>query len=264
MVIYIDVLILLNFIIDYLIIQLASHITNTRVKIYRIISSAFIASLFSLVILLPEYGILFELLTVIISGSLITLLAFGFKKFLKNFIAFIGVNIIFNGLMTTVWTLFKPKGMILNNSVTYFNISPTIFILSTVVFYLLIRIAGLILKKFSPYAKRCILKIKNNSKTVEITALVDTGNSICDPYTNRQVIITDKQTARLIFDDIDNTPEFLLPVATVGGNSLIPAYVCKSVQVNNGNNFTALIAVTEHNFSNDYKAIVNPQILEEV
>ncbi len=264
MVIYIDVLVLLNFIIDYFIIQLTSRITCVSIKIYRVILSSFVASLFSLVILLPEYGAVFEMIVIVFSGILVTLIAFGFKKFLKNFFAFIGVNIIYNGLMTTIWMIFKPNGMILNNSVTYFSISPPIFILLTVIFYLIIRIAEVILRKISPYAKRCILKIKNKDKTVEINALIDTGNSIRDPYTNRQVIITDQKTAGLIFGDTENIPEFLLPVTTVNGSSLIPAYVCKSVQVNNSNIFTALIAVTEHNFSNDYKAIVNPQILEEV
>lgn len=263
MVIYIDVLVLLNFIIDYLIIRLTSKITTTRIKNLRLIISSFIASLFSLIILLPDLGIFFQHLVIIISSLIITLLSFGRKKFFKNLMAFISINVIYNGLITTVWMLFKPRGIIINNSVTYFNISPLIFIVSTIAFYFLIILVQLILKKKSPYAKRCVLKLKNDNNEVEISAIVDTGNTICDPYSNRQVIITDNDTAQLIFDNLRDLPQLLLPVNSVGGSSLMPAYVCNNVRINN-KNISALIAITEHKFSGDYKAIVNPQILEEV
>lgn len=264
MIIYADVLIFLNLIIDYLIIKLTSKVTSCYIKFYRAVISAFVAALFSLKILLPEYNFILEFLIIIFSGILITLIAFGKNKLFKNLMVFLTINIVYNGLMTFVWEFFNPKGMIINNSVVYFNISPIIFIFLTIVFYLIISLTQAIIKKLSPCAARCIVKIKNKNNIIEFVALVDTGNSISDPYNNRHVIITDLRTAKLIFGDLSKIPQFLLPVRTVNGNGILPSYLCKYVQINSGKIIPALIAVTEYNFSDDYKAIVNPKIFEEV
>lgn len=262
--IYVDVLVLLNFIIDYFIIRLTAKITNTYIKNSRLIISSAFASLFSLKILLPKLNIFFELIVILFSSFIITIISFTKKKLIKNLTAFFIINIIYNGLMTSLWIVLKPKGMIISNGAVYFNISPITLIISTVIFYLLINLVAIILKRISPYAKRCIVKIDNKDKIIEFNALVDTGNSISDPYSNRHVIITDISTANLIFDDIDAIPKVLLPFKTINGSGLMPAYQNKNVRINNSKIFTALIAVSEENFNDDYKAIVNPKIFDEV
>lgn len=261
MTVYADVLILVNAVIDYFLILLTSKLTGTYLKNYRIIFGAFVGSLFSLLIFLPYMGAVAEILISFISAFIIVIVAFGTTKIMKNTLTYIAVGFIYNGLMTSLWAFFKPKGMILNNSVVYFNISPLLFIFLTVIFYILIRLICYIISKKSKFADRCSLKFMNDNNCIEITALVDTGNSLKDPYTNKQVIITDDKTATLILGKLDMLSPILLPVSSVEGDGLITAYPFKNVQINGQKSMSVLLAVSKHGFEDDYKAIVNPEIL---
>ncbi|MEE0839105.1 MAG: sigma-E processing peptidase SpoIIGA [Acutalibacteraceae bacterium] len=264
MTVYADVLILLNAVIDYLIISLTSHITDTYIKTFRVVVAAFVGSLFSLLIFLPEMFALLQLIILLLSSALIVFVAFGIKNkksYIKNFFAYAMVNVIFSGLMVLFWILVKPRGMILNNSFVYFQISPLEFIISSCVFYVIIRLVQSILKKRERYAKRCNIKLDNNGKTVYIKTIVDTGNSLTDPYSNRPVIITDKDTAEMIFDNLEEQPKLLLPVHSVIGEGLIPAYSLKNATVENIRVTSVLIAVTDKKFDGDYSGIVSPEIL---
>lgn len=264
MTVYADVLILLNAVIDYLIISLTSYITDTYIKPLRAVIAAFVGSLFSLLIFLPELFVLLQLAILLLSSALIILVAFGIKNiksYIKNFFAFAMINVIFSGLMVLFWFIVKPRGMVLNNSVVYFQISPLEFIVSSCVFYVIIRLVQSILKRRERYAKRCNIKLYNNGKTVHIRTIIDTGNSLTDPYSNKPVIITDKDTAEMIFDNLEEQPMLLLPVHSVMGEGLIPAYSLKKATIDNIKDTPVLIAVTDKKFDGDYSGIVSPEIL---
>ncbi len=264
MTVYADVLILLNAVIDYLIITLTSYVTDTYIKPLRAVIGAFIGSLFSLLIFLPELKAALQLIILLISSAVIIITSFGIRgrmKFLKNYFAFAMINIVFSGLMVLFWVSLKPQGMIMNNSVVYFQISPLEFIISSCVFYVIIRIVQSVIKKRERYARRCNVKIDNNGKTVHIRTIVDTGNSLSDPYGNKPVIITDKNTAEMIFDNLCELPSLLIPIHSVLGEGLIPAYSIKSATIDNKKSIPVLIAVTEKNFDGDYSGIVSPEIL---
>jgi len=113
-------------------------------------------------------------------------------------------------------------------------------------------------------ASRCRITLFHNDKTFELVALIDTGNSLIDIYTGKQVIIVDFMTAEEIFGDVSSLAPILLPYSTVDGEGMISAYKCNRIKVNNREIGTALIAVTDKIINDsDYRAIVNPQILNE-
>ncbi len=264
MTVYADVLILINAVVDYLIISLTSYITDTYIRPIRAVVSAFIGSLFSLLIFMPELFIVYQILLLLLSSALIIFVAFGIKNkksYIKNCFAFVMINVVYSGLMVLFWFMVKPRGMVLNNCVVYFQISPLEFIISSCIFYVIIRIVQSILKRRERYAKRCNIRLCNNGKTVHLRTIVDTGNSLTDPYSNKPVIITDKKTAEMIFDNLDELPKLLLPVHSVMGEGLIPAYSLKNATIDNIKDTPVLIAVTDKKFDGDYSGIVSPEIL---
>ncbi len=267
MVVYLDVLIFLNIVIDFSLLNLALFIIGRKVKTIRLIIASLFASAFSLMIFVPRLSVLIEMAVMLISALISCMITLGksnIKLFLKLYFSFLAVSVAFNGIITVVWIAFKPGGMILKNSILYFNISAVEMIIWTIISYIIIKGVLFIIRRSSPVASRCKVTLINKDKTIELTALVDTGNSLRDIYTGKQVIITDISTAKDFFGDITLLPPILLPYSTVDGVSMITAYSCKKTKINNRDIGASLIAVTDKIIDDsDYKAIVNPQILNE-
>lgn len=264
MTVYVDVLIFLNAVVDYLLINLSSAITGNKINPVRHVVTSIAASVFSLAIFLPYLGVVLELLIRISSAIVICLIGYGyrnFRTFIKNYFAFLTVSIIFNGIMSAVWFVFKPQGMVLNNSVVYFNISALEMILISVVSYLIIRLVLSIIRRASPYARRCKIKLHHEGRFVEVTGIIDTGNSLKDVYFGRQVIIVDKSIALQLFGELGDKNKLLLPYKTVDGKGTVSAYPCKKAYINNSDTGTVLVAVANEAIDGDFKAIVNPEIM---
>ena len=101
MTVYIDLLILVNFVANYFLIKLASVISSSGTNNIRIITASFLGSLFSLVILLEipfPLSIMIKIFTVVLS-SVVT---FGFKNkflFVKRTAVLLVVYMLFTGFL---------------------------------------------------------------------------------------------------------------------------------------------------------------------
>ena len=131
MVIYLDVLIALNIFINYLILLCASKLSGVKTGRIRLVFSALLGGVGSLVILLPEMNAVFSFLLKASVTVLLTLTAFSFnsfKTFLKALLSFSAVNIAFAGVSLALYFLFPPKNMLYSNGVVYFDIDIGFFI----------------------------------------------------------------------------------------------------------------------------------------
>ncbi len=268
MTVYLDILLFLNSVIDFFLLNLATFIIGRKIKTKRIIIAALFSSTFSFLIFVPKLSYAIEMLLTLIFVLIVAVVTVGFKNkiiFLKFYFALLSVSMAFNGLIILFWNIFKPNGMLIRNSVLYLNISAIEMIGWTVASYVIIRLVLFIIRRSSPTAARCKVTLENLGKTIELTALVDTGNSLKDVYTGKQVIIVDYNTANELFGDTSDLLPVLLPYSTVDNQKLLSAYYCKKTKVNNREIGVSLIAVAEKTIENtDYKAIVSPQILSEV
>ena len=265
MIIYVDILLFLNAVIDYFLILAASVLVSRKIKEIRLIIACLFASVTSLYIFAPEMHPIADLLIRIFISLSVTLVAFGFKSFvlfIKATTAVIAVTFLYNGLAVAFWNIFKPNSMVIKNSVVYLNISAIEMIVFSLFGYVLIRIGKFLTCRFSPHAKRVDISFINENSLVETKALVDSGNSLKDVYGGRNVVITDYKTASEIFCNIKTKSPLLLPFESIGGNGMIKAYYCDAVKIGNKRFDKTLVAVSEKNFEGDYRAIVSPEITE--
>jgi stage II sporulation protein GA (sporulation sigma-E factor processing peptidase) len=108
-----------------------------------------------------------------------------------------------------------------------------------------------------------------------LTALVDTGHSLTDVLTGRDVIIIERKSALHIAEvlptanDVDllNLPKGfrLIPYSVVGGHGLLPAFVPDKIELLEGDNnieiSSAMLGVSEEPLGEDYKGIISPTVL---
>ena len=143
--------------------------------------------------------------------------------------------------------------MIYSNGIVYFDISMTFLILCSVIAYLIITIITKITDKKAPANKEYIVNIQNNGVNVMCTALMDTGNNLCDPFSGYPVIMADRSIFNKLFSDQKIR---LIPVSTVNGDSLIRAFKPEKIIINNF--YTDKVYIGESNTKLDeYKVILN-------
>ena len=274
LIVYADVLVFLNLIVDYFLLLATAKIIKKRTKVLRMVLASFIGGVSSLYIFFEVSNIFIE--TVIKLGFclVMVLTAFGFlgvKDFLRNAIVLFLVMCGYSGLMIAVWYAFKPNGMVINNSVVYFNISTVWLVVFTVAAYFILSLLKFVFSKSSQCAKVCSVWVSANNKSCNFEAIVDTGNSLEDVYGKSEIIIVDSFCVEKLFGSTDYfsskiSPRYrLLPCGTVAGNSFLDGVRCDSGIITVNNKKITLdkpiLAVSKLPLKDGYQGIVNPKII---
>lgn len=276
MVVYADILLTVNLIVDFILLKITLKILKITPKIKRILFACIVGSVFSLYIFLPQSPLLIELSVQFSMSCVLILICIGFgsfKRFIRAVTTLFCVTLIYGGSMIALWQLLKPSGMVINNSVVYFNISPLILISSTVLGYFLYIVFQKLFAVSSDTAKRCDVTLYAFGKNVGLTAIIDTGNSLTDIFSNSEIIIVDLSVAKTLFGEIsiENNPLLAtryrsIPCHTVSGGSIMDSFRCdtgeiyledKTISLNN-----PIIAISKTPIKEDYSAILNPKILD--
>ena len=164
-------------------------------------------------IFLPEQNNFVSLAIKILMAISIVMTAFGIKNsnFMKSLICFCLMSFSFSGLNFAMWLVFKPNGMEVRNGVVYFNISPLVLIISTVLAYTIIEIMNKFLGKHVCEKSFCNVSVKINDKYAKFDAFLDTGNSLKEPFSNLPVILVKKEDINSIIpSDININDENLI------------------------------------------------------
>ena len=139
-VIYVDVLLVVNFFITFLLLLVTQKLAKENSKLTRLVLASFAGSAYSLVILFDELDFAVSLLGKLCAAFVIVLIAFrltSFKCFIKNTAIFFFVNFVFVGIMVGLWMIFKPSGIVINNSTVYFDVSATALLVSAFLAYII-------------------------------------------------------------------------------------------------------------------------------
>lgn len=274
MTVYADILVLLNFLVDYFLLALTARLLRREIRFIRQLAAAFFGGLFSLTIFLPEPPFLLRIVLQVGSCGVITAIAALSRKprpFLRFAAVFFAVSCGYAGGMLALWHLLHPNGMVIHNSVVYFNISPLFLILFSVVSYFIILLVRGLLERSAATAKRCRITLFADAKQIDVCAIADTGNSLEDVFGISEVIIVDFAAAKALLGD-DLHAENLqhryrtVPCATVSGTVLLDAWRCDKAHVVADGRCVELrspiIAVSKTPLDDDYSAIINPKTID--
>lgn len=269
---------MLNLFVNFFILRLTCRLCKENRGFLRVISASFVGAVFSLYIFLPAAGMVVETVFRFAVSALIILLAFGFdslKSMLRRIAVFFAASFLYAGAMMGIWTVFRPDNLAINNGVVYLDISPPVLIIATLVSYVALSLMRFFSLKQAYDGKRCKLKITCNDKSVILTALVDTGHSLTDVLTDRDVIIIERKAAMQIADKLpditeingDNLPHGfrLIPYSVVGGHGLLPAFIPDRVELMEGERSreicSTMLGISEEPLGEDYKGIISPTTL---
>ena len=207
--IYIDEIIFLNFIIDYILLTTISKILKLNTKRIRIILSSLIGEI-SLVTLFFSINNILLIIFKLLLSSLMLFISFGFndiKSFIKNTIYFYILNFFLGG------TLYYFK---LESLIKYKYYLLLIPLIMNVYEYFSYNLKNIFSYKYK------VTVYLNNGKILYLNGFMDTGNSLIEPYNNRKVIIINKKI---------NENFYLVPYKTIDNTSLIKCFNPKKVYI---------------------------------
>lgn len=280
-VVYIDILLFLNFYITYFLISGTCCFLHRRTVLPRKIAGSLAGALSSLVIFLPELPVFFSLLQKLLFSSVIVLTSLGFggiKEFFKNSFAFFTVNCVYAGIMLALWLFSAPMGMVYNNGVSYFYLPLWVIILSTAAAYLILRTVRHILDSKAELNKKYTLELVTEKGKKLLSAFPDSGNKLTDFFTGLPVIFCSSEKCLEICPDSiseilkGKSPERLnlggvrvIPCFTVSGTSAAFCFKPKKITIitdESAKEINALVGFTKSGLNTaEFDAVFNPNLL---
>lgn len=236
-VIYADVLVIINLAVNYLLLRASAAMTGYTFRTWRILISSLIGGVFSLLIFVEDLSPSINTLIKIFLFVIMVTTAFSTKNirsFLKCSASFALVNFGFAGIMLALSTAILPNSAAYINGFVYFDISLLTLTVSTVVCYVIIKIISKFTKSKIPQKSIYEIRIYYDNKVAEGKALFDSGNTLCDCFSGRPVIIAEKNFVNnlLCNDDITSMKSFrLIPFSTINNAGALPSFMADKTEI---------------------------------
>jgi len=273
-VIYIDILFLLNFLMDTVVLFSTALIVKKHISITRLILTATLSAIYSVVMFFPQLSLLHSGFFKILFLILIAYIAFPSKKpktVLKNTAAFLATNIIYGGMvffLVFATDFGTATGAIISNGEIYLNISPGILLISALLSLSITVVLAHIKKQNVRFKKQAVsLTIVFGDRQASGMALCDTGCSLSDPISGKPSAIISPDFAKriLLFQPPASIPPEryrIIPYRTIDNqNGFLHGFISDKIILNATEITSIVIAISNQKLS-DFDAIVNSDLVE--
>lgn len=262
--VYIDTLLCVNLFIDYVILFAERKLLKINSKSLRLLPASVLAAITVLGVFLPFYTRLFSVFYRIITGVLIVFTAYGksnIKSFLIRVLTYIGLSISLAGVVMLVWMVFKPQSVLVFNDAIYFDISPVMLIVCTILTFISMCIYERLKEKLHPKIKVHKVTVFTDRSEYSFDSMVDTGCSLKEPFSGLPVIITEKEL--LEGKEIKKEKLRLVPYNTLSGEGILKAFKPEKIYID-GKELKSgcYIGISEGKLRNETKSLMGKEISE--
>ena len=200
--IYVDVLFIINFIIDYILLSVTSLFARKRLKILNTVLASTVGGVFSSVIFFVPVGVFFSAVFTFSAGLLMILIAFGkrsFLKILKDTAILYLVSLVTGGLAFS----FLPKyNHIFNNGIIYADINAYSMLFVFVTSVIIIHSAtGYVRRQKIKSSYIYEITVERNGRSISDFAFFDSGNFLTDPISQKGVIVAEWKSVSPLFEE---------------------------------------------------------------
>ena len=210
MTVYLDVVLIENLCMNYIILFATSYILKIKQKHIMMILSSLLGGIYAIATYMGVLKIYSNIFFKIILSIIMIYLAFTpntIKLLIKELIFFYLISFVFGGCAFALLYFIKPQNILIRNG-SYVGTYPIkIAILGGIVGFTIIVVALKLIK--SKLRKKDIsyeITIWLGEKNITTIAILDTGNMLKDPITLMPVIIVEKETLKEILPNsiLDN------------------------------------------------------------
>ena len=288
-VIYVDVLVVLNFIITYLLLLCTASALRLSPSAVRLFFGSLLGGVSSLMIFLPPLPLPLTLVCKAAICALITLTALpagSLRLFLRNGAFFLLTNVLFAGIIFALMCIFSPGGVQMNNGAVYLELNFFSLLGTAVLSFVLVSVYNHYLRRQKMREEIVQMTVFVGGRQFTCRALYDSGNRLTDGYFGAPVAVVHFDVVKEflpyellpffsgeIYDIYACSREWsgrirFLPTETVGGEGLLPCFRSDAIEIHTKSHTyitrRALVAVTVKGFQNtDYSALVGPDMFSD-
>jgi stage II sporulation protein GA (sporulation sigma-E factor processing peptidase) len=279
--VYVDVLLIINFIMNLVLIRLAALFSGRDFIAKRVILAAALGACGALIIFAPYGGFWVSGLYKLSLSACMALAAFPFRglpAFLRDIFCLFSVSFLFSGIMLAIWLGLEPDRMAVYNGVVYFDISAAALLGVTVICYPLVTLLSRILHRRAADGQICEVTLCGEGKSKTLKALIDTGNSLTEPFSQRPVDCVrhgryPRNPARGLMGAYPDPQQArrmgfrIIPYHAVGASGLLPAFSPREIRIRTDTGTVmaqggCFVAVSREKIGGmQYQAVLNPEIL---
>ena len=215
MTIYIDIIIVENLIMNYIILYATGLISKSKKSYLKMFMASLIGAIYATLEYVLKVNIYSNIILKTILSIIIVYVAFypqNAKKMCKQIVLFYVTTFTFGGIATYLIYVLKPQNIIIKNGMyvgTY--VLKVIFIGAIVGTIILVTAFKMAKNKLTKKDMICKVKIKLNGKEETVEAMVDTGNMLKEPITGTPVVVVERTSLyELLPKEILNNTESIL------------------------------------------------------
>lgn len=213
MTIYLDIVLLENLCMNYIILFATGVIIKIKLHHFRMILSALIGGVYAILAYMQMLEIYSNMAVKVVLSICMVYIAFspkGVKALLKQLLMFYLVSFVFGGCAFALLYFVKPQDILMVNGVYIGTYPVKIALLGGIVGFVIVHAAFKIVKnRMSKKGLIYDVEIKIDDKTTKVKAMLDTGNQLKDPITKIPVMLVEKEKLyeilpKDILNNVDN------------------------------------------------------------
>ena len=258
--IYLDIVLLENFIMNYMILFATAILSKSKINHLKIGLASLIAGIYSILNYVWNLGNLESLLIKFLISLMIVLIGFESRKIkviVKQLILFYLVSFTFGGISFMLLFLINPANVIFENGLLVGTYPVKVTILGGLLGLIVICVVSYFIKdRMRTKSMVCDLEIFYQGKYQKLKTMIDTGNLLKEPISQTDVIIVEKNSLRtLIPEDILDHLDSILQGKWLGAREDIYAYKLKVIPFSSLGNENGLLI----GFKPDYIKILDEE-----
>ncbi len=233
MTIYIDVIIIENLIMNYIILYATGLISKNKISYFRIFLASSIGAIYAITEYMLKIGVYSNIIVKTLLAIIMVVVAFcpqNVKKLCKQLVLFYLTTFTFGGVATYLIYVLKPQNIIIKNGMFVGSyVLKVIFIGAIVGTIILITAFKFAKNKITKKDMFCKVKIVLNGKELILNAMVDTGNLLKEPITGSSVVVVERTSLYDILpkEILNNTESILCGDFTNISDEIKNEYITK-------------------------------------
>ena len=241
MVIYLDMLLALNWWIDFLLLLGVRRAMGGGARSWRLAMGALVGALSCFALFWPPMAVWLTLGIRLLAAVLMVAVAFRFgswRDFWRRVLLLFALSAGLAGLCGALYFFVAPQGFYVFNGVVYYSVPPLLLVALTVVCYGILWLAEQFLRRRAPKEHLFRVRLTHAGNSVTFPCLYDSGNHLVEPFSGYPVMVVERGVAedlRPIPPAVEDLPADggwrLIPYDTLGGGGLLPAFLTDSATI---------------------------------
>ena len=228
MTIYIDIVIIENLIMNYIILCATGIVSKNKIRHLRLIMASLLGAIYSVVAYMKILEIYSNIVLKILLSVIIVYIAYNpqtVKKMCKQVLIFYLTSFVFGGVALYLIYFLKPQEIFIKNGVYVGKYVLKVIFLGAIIAFIIVKISFKLIKtKINSKDMYCKIKVFIDEKVIQTIAMIDTGNLAKEPITNRPVVIIENNlleevlpkeicnnVENILSGNLDGVPEKYIP-----------------------------------------------------